>query len=76
MATGERLYNRQEFLPVLQAGIAVAQPDLSHAGGITEVRKIASLAEIYDVQLAPALPAGPAGARCLPAGRASRRLTS
>ena len=36
MSTGERLYCRQEFLPVLHAGVAVVQPDLSHAGGITE----------------------------------------
>ncbi|MBG6180452.1 galactonate dehydratase [Arthrobacter sp. CAN_A1] len=72
IATGERLYNRQEFLPVLQAGIAVAQPDLSHAGGITEVRKIASLAEIYDVQLAPHCPLGPlALAACLQVGFAT-----
>ena len=41
VSTGERLYTRQEFLPVLQSGIAVAQPDLSHAGGISEVRRIA-----------------------------------
>lgn len=59
ISTGERLYNRQEFLPVLQAGIAVAQPDLSHAGGISEVRRIASLAETFDVQLAPHCPLGP-----------------
>ncbi len=72
VATGERLYSRQEFLPVLQAGIAVAQPDLSHAGGITEVRKIASLAEIYDVQLAPHCPLGPlALAACLQVGFAT-----
>ncbi len=72
IATGERLYNRQEFLPVLQAGIAVAQPDLSHAGGITEVRKIATLAEIYDVQLAPHCPLGPlALAACLQVGFAT-----
>ena len=69
VSTGERLYNRQEFLPVLQAGIAVAQPDLSHAGGITEVRKIAALAEVFDVQLAPHCPLGPAGPGRLPAGR-------
>ncbi|WP_425864997.1 galactonate dehydratase [Arthrobacter sp. TWP1-1] len=69
VATGERLYNRQEFLPALQAGIAVAQPDLSHAGGITEVRKIAALAEVYDVQLAPHCPLGPlALAACLQVG--------
>ena len=72
IATGERLYSRHEFLPVLQAGIAVAQPDLSHAGGITEVRKIASLAEVYDVQLAPHCPLGPiALAACLQVGFAT-----
>ncbi|MFI7428052.1 galactonate dehydratase [Micromonospora sp. NPDC049836] len=72
VSTGERLYNRQEFLPVLQAGIAVAQPDLSHAGGITEVRKIAALAEVYDVQLAPHCPLGPiALASCLQVGFAT-----
>jgi galactonate dehydratase len=72
IATGERLYSRQEFLPVLQAGIAVAQPDLSHAGGITETRKIASLAEIFDVQLAPHCPLGPlALASCLQVGFAT-----
>ncbi len=69
VATGERLYSRHEFLPVLQAGIAVAQPDLSHAGGITEVRKIAALAEVFDVQLAPHCPLGPiALASCLQIG--------
>lgn len=72
IATGERLYSRQEFLPVLQSGIAVAQPDLSHAGGITEVRKIASLAEIFNVQLAPHCPLGPiALAACLQVGFAT-----
>ncbi|MEU7859789.1 galactonate dehydratase [Nonomuraea sp. NPDC049141] len=72
VSTGERLYSRQEFLPVLQAGIAVAQPDLSHAGGITEVRKIAVLAEVYDVQLAPHCPLGPiALAACLQVGFAT-----
>jgi galactonate dehydratase len=59
IATGERLYSRQEFLPVLQSGIAIAQPDLSHAGGISETHRIASLAEVYDVQLAPHCPLGP-----------------
>ncbi|MCU1575268.1 MAG: galactonate dehydratase [Micrococcaceae bacterium] len=72
IATGERLFNRQEFLPVLQSGIAVAQPDLSHAGGITEVRKIATLAEVFDVQLAPHCPLGPlALAACLQVGFAT-----
>lgn len=59
VATGERLFSRGEFLPALEAGIAIAQPDLSHAGGISEVHRIASLAEVYDVQLAPHCPLGP-----------------
>ncbi|TWD82579.1 galactonate dehydratase [Kribbella amoyensis] len=59
IATGERLYSRSDFLPALQSGIAVAQPDLSHAGGISEVRRIAALAETFDVALAPHCPLGP-----------------
>ena len=59
IATGERLFSRRDFLPALQAGIAVAQPDLSHAGGISEVRRIAALAETYDVAIAPHCPLGP-----------------
>ncbi|GGO66368.1 galactonate dehydratase [Microbacterium nanhaiense] len=69
IATGERLYSRNEFLPVLQAGISIAQPDLSHAAGISEVHRIASLAEIFDAQLAPHCPLGPiALASCLQIG--------
>jgi galactonate dehydratase len=59
IATGERLFSREDFLPVLQTGIAIAQPDLSHAGGITEVLRIATLAESFDVQVAPHCPLGP-----------------
>jgi galactonate dehydratase len=59
IATGERLYSRTDFLPVLQAGIAVAQPDLSHAGGISETRRIASLAETFGALVAPHCPLGP-----------------
>ncbi|WP_368733364.1 enolase C-terminal domain-like protein, partial [Streptomyces alkaliphilus] len=40
------------MLPALRAGIAVLQPDPSHAGGISEVRRIASLAETFDVPIA------------------------
>jgi galactonate dehydratase len=66
VATGERLYGRADFLPVLQTGIAVAQPDVSHAGGISECRRIAALAETFDVLLAPHCPLGPiALAACL-----------
>jgi len=59
VATGERLCSGHEFLPVPQAGVAVVQPDLSHAGGISAVRRIVSLAEAFDAQLAPHCPLGP-----------------
>ncbi|HUN31409.1 MAG TPA: galactonate dehydratase [Trebonia sp.] len=59
LAIGERIYGRAGFLPVLQAGIAVVQPDLSHAGGISEVTRIASLAETFGALLAPHCPLGP-----------------
>lgn len=44
---------------MLGTGIAVAQPDLSHAGGISEVRRIAAMAEAHDVAVAPHCPLGP-----------------
>lgn len=59
LALGERLYSRTDVLPALTAGVAVIQPDLSHAGGISEVRRIAALAETFDVLLAPHCPLGP-----------------
>lgn len=59
LATGERLYSRSDFRDVLPTGIAVAQPDVSHAGGISELRRIASMAEAYDVTIAPHCPLGP-----------------
>ncbi len=67
IATGERLFSRYDFKRLLQAGgVDIIQPDLSHAGGITEVKKIASMAEAYDVALAPHCPLGPiALAACL-----------
>lgn len=72
IATGERLYTRQEFLPVLQAGVAIVQPDVAHAGGISEMRRIATLAETFDGLLAPHCPLGPiALASCLQVGFAS-----
>ncbi|MHC9045248.1 galactonate dehydratase [Microbacterium saperdae] len=58
IATGERLYSRTEFDPVLRAGIAFAQPDLAHAGGISEVVRIGALADVFDAQLAPHCPLG------------------
>ncbi|MFJ9365233.1 galactonate dehydratase [Nocardia sp. NPDC101769] len=75
IATGERLYSRWDFLPVLDRGVAVVQPDLSHAGGISEVRRIAALAEARDVALAPHCPLGPiALAACLQVGFATPNL--
>lgn len=59
IALGERLYSRWDFRDVLSTGIAVVQPDLSHAGGISEVRRIASMAEAHGVSLAPHCPLGP-----------------
>ena len=67
IATGERLFSKYDFKRLLQAGgVDIIQPDLSHAGGITEVKKIAAMAESYDVALAPHCPLGPiALAACL-----------
>ena len=67
IATGERLFTKYDFKRLLNAGgVDIIQPDLSHAGGITEVKKIASMAEAYDVALAPHCPLGPiALAACL-----------
>ncbi len=60
IATGERLFSKYDFKRLLQAGgVDIIQPDVSHAGGITEVKKIASMAEAYDVALAPHCPLGP-----------------
>jgi galactonate dehydratase len=60
IATGERMYSRWDFKPLLEDGyVDIIQPDLSHAGGITEVFKIAAMAEAYDVALAPHCPLGP-----------------
>ncbi|MBE7927911.1 galactonate dehydratase [Pseudomonas saudiphocaensis] len=67
IALGERLYSRWDFKRILSEGyVDIIQPDASHAGGITEVRKIASMAEAYDVALALHCPLGPiALATCL-----------
>lgn len=60
IATGERMFSRWDFKPLLaQGSVDIIQPDLSHAGGISEVKKIASMAEAYDVALAPHCPLGP-----------------
>jgi galactonate dehydratase len=59
IATGERLYDKQQFHEILHDGVAVVQPDLSHAGGISEVRRIAAVADAFGALLAPHCPLGP-----------------
>lgn len=67
IALGERLYTRWGFKQVLTEDLVdIVQPDLSHAGGIWEVRKIAAMAEAFDIAVAPHCPLGPiAFAACL-----------
>ena len=67
IALGERLFSRWDFKTILSDGLVdIIQPDPSHAGGITETRKIAAMAEAYDVGLALHCPLGPiALAACL-----------
>ena len=60
IATGERMFSRWDYKGLFEQGVVdVIQPDLSHAGGISEVRKIATMAEAYDVSVAPHCPLGP-----------------
>ncbi len=67
VATGERNFSRWDFKDLITGGaVDILQPDLSHAGGIWEVRKIAAMAEAYDLAVAPHCPLGPiALAACL-----------
>ncbi|MGV3599710.1 MAG: galactonate dehydratase [Dyadobacter fermentans] len=67
IATGERMFSRWDFKKLLMDGyVDIIQPDLSHAGGITECKKILSMAEAFDVAAAPHCPLGPiALAACL-----------
>ncbi|MEZ5356747.1 MAG: galactonate dehydratase [Bryobacteraceae bacterium] len=60
VATGERVFTKWGFREVLETGAAtILQPDLCHAGGITEVRLIAGMAEAYYASIAPHNPLGP-----------------
>jgi galactonate dehydratase len=60
IATGERVFTKWGFREVLEKRAAtVLQPDLCHAGGITEVRLIAGMAEAYYASVAPHNPLGP-----------------
>ncbi|MBO4367628.1 MAG: galactonate dehydratase [Clostridia bacterium] len=60
IATGERNFTRWGFKNMLKrGGVDILQPDVSHAGGILETRKIAAMAEAFDVSIAPHCPLGP-----------------
>lgn len=60
ISTGERMFSRWDFKNLLQDGyVDIIQPDLSHAGGISECKKIAAMVEAYDVAVAPHCPLGP-----------------
>jgi galactonate dehydratase len=62
IATGEGLLTRFEFRHLLDHGGAqIIQPDVVHCGGITEIRRIASLAETYAVEISPHMWYGPIG---------------
>ena len=67
IATGERNFTRWGFKSMLiRGGVDIIQPDVSHCGGILETRKIAAMAECFDVAVAPHCPLGPiALAACL-----------
>lgn len=60
IATGERVFTKWGFREVLEKKAAtILQPDLCHAGGITEARLIAGMAEAYYAAIAPHNPLGP-----------------
>lgn len=60
IALGERLHSRWDFKPFLEsATVDIIQPDICHVGGISEILRIANMAEAYDVALAPHCPLGP-----------------
>ncbi len=60
IATGERLMTRWGFREILESGAAsLLQPDTCHAGGISEIRRIAAMAEVYYAGMAPHNPYGP-----------------
>ncbi len=60
IATGERIFTKWGFREILEKKAAsILQPDLCHAGGITEGRLIAGMAEAYYVPIAPHNPMGP-----------------
>lgn len=60
LATGERLYTKWDFVELLEKQVvSLIQPDICHVGGISEIRKIAAMAEAYYVGIQPHNPYGP-----------------
>jgi galactonate dehydratase len=60
IATGERLVTRWQFRELLEKrACAVIQPDVCHCGGLSEMKKIAAMAETYQISVAPHNPLGP-----------------
>ena len=60
IATGERLLSRWEFREIFEKqAVSYIQPDGSHAGGITELKKIANMAEVYYIHIMPHCAIGP-----------------
>ena len=60
LATGERIYTKWGFKDLIEKqAVSVVQPDVCHAGGISELKKIAAMAETYYVGFAPHNPYGP-----------------
>ena len=60
VAAGERIFNRSQFKAFFTMGCAdFVQPDITHVGGIGELRKIAALAETYHLPVCPHNPSGP-----------------
>ena len=60
IATGERLVGIHAFRDLFEKrAVSVIQPDITHCGGLSEVRRIAALAEAYRVSIAPHNPQGP-----------------
>ncbi len=63
IAAGERAYTRYAFKELLEKkAVDYVQPDVSHAGGIMELKKIAAMAEAYYVPFTPHNPSGPVAA--------------
>lgn len=60
IAVGERLHSRYMFRPILEKQAAdILMPDITRCGGISEMKKIATLAETFNIPVAPHNPNGP-----------------